>query len=232
MEKENELKNLFKEIFGSKIDSMNFKNMSENKNVIKGVLSDKCKITECKSCKNRQDRPYYKDINSIENLIIAESPGSGIEQGDLGFVFGWHEFETMEKSASSNHYGNYFFNILNLDRATTYITDAIKCYTPKELFNNSFSFCEDYLLKEIKIINPKRIIIISKHGVLQKFIKDNFKSIEIICIPHPSLQNINKIPTVGNIFKKIGEINKNRKWVALGDEILKEYGVLTQNKIQ
>lgn len=228
MHKKQEIKELYKEIFGDKIISFEYnknptdlteKSKSDNKCL-------KCK-DKCDSYKNRQDLPYFKSFENVKTIVIAESPGKGIENGELGYVFGWEQFESNSKKVREviRKYENYFFNVLNLDRNETYITDAIKCYTAKDNFSKTFSHCKPYLEEEIRILQPENILVISKQNSLKKFLNQLKEKyfFQLNIIHHPSNQNISKIKTVGEIFEKIGEMNSNEDWKNLGAKITEEY---------
>lgn len=229
MDKKKQIELLYKQIFGNKILPLEY-----GKNPIDLVQQgdDKCKKCKhnCTSYKNRQDLPYFKSFEKVKTMVIAESPGSGIEKGNMGFVFGWEQFEKDNAKKIILKYENYFFKILNLNRDETYITDAIKCYTPKNEFSNTFINCKDYLKEEIEILKPETILVISKHNSLKAYLEElkiNFSfNYNLKIIPHPSNQNMSKIKTVSDIFKEIGEWNSDEKWTKLGKQISNEYDLL------
>ena len=222
------LKKLYRRIFGEKITSLNYEiNPIE---ITKTTNNPKEKCFDCgemcNSFKYRQDLPYFKSLENIETFVIAEAPGSGLEKGKIGYVFGWECFNNEKpKHLNITKYENYFFQILKLNPENTYITDAIKCYTHKNEFKSVFSNCKNYLKEEIEILKPKNILVISKQSSLKKFLIELNKSIpfELEIIPHPSPQNISKIKTVSDIFKSLGNISGNSKWEILGKEIEIEY---------
>lgn len=208
-------------MFGKKVEAINFQEYGPSM-PLTSSMEGKC--TKCESTKCRQDLPYFQNLENIETIVIAEAPGSGDEKGDIGCVFGWQEFQTT-KSLKLISYRNFFFNVLGLNPETTYITDGVKCYTPKHGFGQAFSHCKDYLFREIEILKPKMVLAISRQGSLLNELRDNQNklSYKLEEIPHPSNQNLSKIPTVGQIFQKLGEINGNQDWVQLGERISKEY---------
>ncbi len=216
------IEKLYKEIFGNLKSELDYSNVSCAKFPIK-QHNNKC--NDCSSNEFKQDLPYFKNINNIVDFVIAEAPGKGNSNSDLGSVFGWEEWRDEKISLKLKYYKNYFFNILNLKPDETYITDAVKCYTAKNDFNKAFEECKKYLIQEIRLLNPKRIIIISKQKELEMEIRTHFdeSKYEILVIPHPSNQNTSKIPTVAEIFIKLGSINKNNNWIKLGEKIEKEY---------
>lgn len=217
---------LYREIFGSKITQLNEDGQAEKM----VTMSHENKCEKCQSKCNKQDLPYFKHLNNIDTMVIAESPGSGEENGCLGFVFGWELFEKEHSNAVIKKYENYFFEVLGLDKENTYITDAIKCYTHKNNFNKVFDECKNYLKEEINILKPKKVLLISKQNKLIDFIKSlNENSFQLHIIPHPSNQNISKIATVAEIFSSIGQLNSNEKWKKLGKEIKQEYEFLKSN---
>ncbi|SFZ90263.1 uracil-DNA glycosylase, family 4 [Flaviramulus basaltis] len=223
MNKDIKIKELFKDIYGVYFQELNQEYLIDN--------SEKSHSNKCASCgdkcisySKRQDLPYFKLTDNIKTLVIAESPASGEDINKLGYVFGWEQFGKPSK-AIIKHYENYFFKLLNLNREETYITDAVKCYSHKSNFSKAFKNCNQYLLKEIEILEPKKILVISKQSSVIKFLNENKEkyNYEITIIPHPSNQNIGKIPTVSELFIKIGELNHNEKWIRIGNEINEEY---------
>lgn len=226
MDKELRIKELFQDIYGVHFQELNqeflISNSKKNHSIKCSACGDKCI-----SYSKRQDLPYFKSINKTKTLVIAESPSKGNDINQLGYVFGWEQFGKPTR-AIIKHYENYFFNVLNLNRDETYITDAVKCYTDKSNMSKAFNNCNTYLLKEIEILRPEKILVISKHSAVIKFLKQHEKSFNYstIIIPHPSNQNIGKIVTVGEIFLKIGQLNNNKKWVRIGNEIKEEYKLL------
>lgn len=232
MSKKEKIATLYKQVFGNKVKSLNYKNSPVNL-VQETTKEDKCHKCEniCDSYNNRQDLPYFKSFEKVKTLVIAESPGRGKENGSLGYVFGWEEFEGKSTKATIINYENYFFNILNLNREETYITDGVKCYTPKNNFSKAFKECNEYLKEEIKILEPKNILVISKQPSLKKYLEElkNEFDFQLNIIPHPSTQNISKIKTVSEIFIKIGELNSNENWKEIGKKIAFEYEELQKN---
>ncbi|MBJ6369517.1 uracil-DNA glycosylase family protein [Snuella sedimenti] len=233
MNKETKIKKLFTTIYGGNFESIKPDYLKSKKEEEKQI-TDKCHNQECRnkcaSFGNRQDIPYLKNIENIKTFVVAESPAKGIDKGKLGHVFGWEYFEENSKGMIKQ-YENYFFNVLNLNRETTYITDGTKCYSHKSIFSKAFQNCKNYLSEEIDIIKPKEVLVISKQNSLIQHLKCiqakyNFK---LKVIPHPSNQNISKIPTVSEIFKTLGKINNNEKWINLGEQINEEYEILRGN---
>ncbi len=221
------IKELYTGIFGEKIIEIN-----EDGQVEKMVkTSNEKKCTKCQSKCNKQDLPYFKHLSNIDTMVIAESPGSGDENGNLGFVFGWELFGKQHDYLAIKKYENYFFEVLGLNRDNTYITDAIKCYTHKKEFNVAFKECQTYLEEEINILRPKKVLIISKQNKLMELVKslEEKYSFKLNIIPHPSNQNISKIFTVAEIFSSIGNFNSNEKWKKLGEEIQEEYEKLKKD---
>lgn len=178
-----------------------------------------------------QDLPYYKDIESVDTIVIAEAPGNAIEKGSLGYVFGWNEWKHT-KSRKLLSYRNFFFALLDLDPEKTYITDGVKCYASKADFTKVFKNCNIYLEQEISILRPKKVLMISKQTALKQFLETNKSkySYELLQIPHPSNQNLSKIPTVGEIFREVGQSTNNQNWITLGKEIEAQYNDL-RNKL-
>lgn len=229
MKKAEKLKLLFENIFGQKIESFNFEFPLKSDFPIKGEINDKCSVCKsgtsaCPSVAFRQDLPFYLNIENTDTMVIAEAPGKGIENGLLGSVFGLFKcYIEKDLSKTDKYYFNYFKKILKLDLENAYISDCLKCYTKKHDFNKSFKFCSSFLKREIEIINPKKIYWITKQVKVQSFIKQNSLESVSIIIPHPSKQNLSKIPTVAELFKSIGEIQGNDNLLAVSKSITAIY---------
>lgn len=219
-----QIKSLFKDIYGGQFDSLDQEYLM---NRPERAVVDKCYSCGeiCPSFKNRQDLPYFKSIEKVKTLIVAEAPGSGLDVGKDGFVFGWEQFENKNSRKAITSYKNYFFNVLGLAPEDVYLTDGVKCYTPKQSFTKVFENCKTYLEREIDILRPEKILVVSKQVSLIKFLKSIKEKygFSITVIPHPSNQNISKIPTVAEIFNSIGKLNGNEEWVKLGEQIKEEY---------
>lgn len=228
MSKSKDLRELYRDIFGLKIEGFNFETPISSTFPIKGEVSDKCSLCKrgenCPSLNNRQDLPFYSNINDVDTMVIAEAPGAGEENGELGFVFGWYNvYVSKNASKKDKYYYNYFEKILRLDLNKTYITDCLKCYTHKSSLNHSFEFCSEFLKREIQIVNPKRILWITRQVNIKSFIKKNgLESISMV-IPHPSNQNLSKIPTVAELFRCIGEIHGDGGLIRVSEDLSKVY---------
>lgn len=230
MNKDTQIKVLFKQIFGGDFTSLDQQYL---KSIPRRGIDDKCYScgNDCSSFTNRQDLPYFNNLDKVKTVVIAESPGSGVDKGCMGYVFGWENFGVNAKGVIK-HYQNYFFDILNLNPEEVYITDAVKCYTHKKEYSKVFQNCSNYLNQELEILKPKTVIAISKQPHLLKFLRERKDSLdyELIILPHPSKQNFGKIPTVSEIFKKIGQLNNNDKLIKLGEDIQEEYKKMTTYK--
>ena len=229
MSKIKSLEELYKDIFGSKFIGFDLTSAVNQAVHSKSTIEDKCVLCKyqnvsCPSFKNRQDLPFFKNIEQVDTMVIAEAPGKGIEEGVLGSVFGLHNFLSPKAiSLKDKYYYNYFDRILGLDMDRTYITDCLKCYTDKSDLNKSFKFCSAFLKKEIELLNPKKILWITKQVDVFEFInKNNLQEISTI-IPHPSNQNLSKIPTVAEIFDSIGEIQQSEHLKRIAKEIKDVY---------
>lgn len=226
-------KQLLHDIYGISLSRSNIENLAETKEPIVRNKEKKCKHTACLSYHNKQDLPYYQNLKIVDTLIIAESPGKSIDDGKVGAAFGLHDF-MKDIESSSKYYYNYFFKLLNLNPETTYITDALKCHTDKNKISKSFEYCNKYLQKEIEIIAPQRIILVTSHSIINNYIKKIYSG-KIISFPHPSPQNINKILTVANLFSQLGEELNKPEYCQLGKDIHNQYkaiNIVLRNKKQ
>ncbi len=223
-----QLRLLYQKVYGERVTNFNLENIQLNDDAaFSNNDAGRCCLN-CISKGCKQDIPFYQKINEIKAFMIGESPGNNSEI-NLGTVFGWKTNNDNNANITIKNYFHFFTSVLKIDLETTYITDAVKCYTPKNNFAAAFSFCQSYLREEIDILSPQIIIIISKQRALYQFLKANYNKIEILQIPHPSKQNISKIKTVAEIFKGVGEITNNQNWVNIGKLIETEYPSFKQN---
>lgn len=205
-----ELKKLYKEIFGKRVLSYNFDNPQSTK--IDSLIENnpdkefKFKCNKCKSRENMQDIPFYLNVKKCTWFIIAESPGKSSEYKNkykLNSVFGW--FNTFISNTNNkvvkNYYFDYITNFLKLNLDELYITDAVKCFTNSNnkkrkneiTLDEAFDKCKSYLEKEILLLKPKNIIWLPSSIKILKGLKEKNKR--------------------NDFFKKLLRNNNNESWL-------------------
>jgi uracil-DNA glycosylase family 4 len=240
-----DFKKLYMEIYGSRIETFNFDQpdipLNKNGHVYKKKSDENYKCNLCQS-DGMQDIPFYKSLNNIKWMVIAETPGNKKEKENhycLNSVFGW--FNRFEDKVSSKYF-SYITNFLGIKESELYITDAVKCFTSSKSkngigLNTAFKNCKHYLQKEIELLKPQHIIWLPSSISLLKHKNENkpfnifFENIlknnpdpSLLEInhyfhPHFSNQNLSKIPVVQRIFQEAGKI-KNQTQSNSGDTLI------------
>ena len=156
-------------------------------------LKDQCEsCTQCpKLVRSRKTEEWgkpvfgYGTINS-RVMLVGEAPGR-LGAARTGIPF---------KGDKSGDFLEWCLNELNLDLESIYITNIVKCLPKNTNGNNrkpsnfEVNQCIKYLVKEVEIIQPKKIICLGKtayDGVLDKSAwYPALREPEIIRIDHPS----------------------------------------------
>ncbi len=185
----------------------------------KSILLEKIKkiVINCKKCelyKNKKKVVFGQGNVNTKIIFIGEGPGK--EEDEKGVPFCGKAGKILEN----------LLNSIKLKREEIYITNVIKCRPPKNRKpkKEEIEKCSEYLLKQIKIINPEIIVclgevpfrFISKvfnlketkrlskiHGRIIKI--DNKK---IIPFFHPAyaIYNPKSLDIMKNDFKKLIEV--------------------------
>lgn len=119
------------------------------------TLKENC--NNCKKCKlhlTKGKTVFGSGSSSSDICIIAEAPGEDEQKKGEPFV------GKAGKKLDS------ILNYYKLDRNKFYITNIIKCRPPanREPGTLEKKMCEDYLVHQLRIVNPKLIICLGNHS--------------------------------------------------------------------
>ena len=158
----------------------------------------------------------------------------------------WYWIHDKQKKYSypdyfkGKQYGNLFNSIIfTFELKNAYFTNLVKCglnnngdYRPlkdynSECINNCFN---EYLLKEIKILNPRIVFCFGSY--VKKYLINNYpgkRTFSLVGLPHPSRRYLSDVFFRYLYFNLILERLYNKKIYSL-DEALQKYELFLKNK--
>lgn len=136
-------------------------------------------IKKCRKCplyKTRKHAVPGKGPKNAKIMFIGQAPG---KQEDLtGYPFIGRAGKFLDSLLQKN----------KINRKKCFITSVVKCYPPKNRIPKpaeAKTCTYEYLIKQIKIINPKTIVLMGK--VAQKYVTEEFlKNKKVIKTFHPA----------------------------------------------
>lgn len=172
-------------------------------------------------CKNQVWGNGHPDADI---MIVGENPGYQEDKQGLPFV------------GSSGKELDIYLKLCNFQREYIYITNAVKCKTPKNYTPSELEIdhCRHYLIKEIESVNPKILIILGNTAFTSLFLREpnrnrpqsialkdiigkwfRWRGIWCITLYHPAyiLRDITRRPDYFAIFKDI--VDKYREFNSL-----------------
>ncbi|WP_194766054.1 uracil-DNA glycosylase family protein [Tamlana sp. I1] len=186
------------------------------------------------------DFPIWFDWNTNKSkvMIIGRDPQRSHKDNRLiiGSPFGLANKGGRE--TSKNKYWKFTEPLLENNRV--YITDVYKLYTINSLERKKLKkekgFHYEILEKEIKAINPNKIITIGKDAQIAvstifKNKLENYKndpyvrltdSLELFFVPHISNMVLQNFIPIANLFLSIGKLKNNSTFEKIGIQILNE----------
>lgn len=158
-------------------------------------LELKAKCERCRSCpalvRSRQTEEWGLPVFGYGNLespviLVGEAPGR-LGAGRTGMPF---------KGDKSGDFLDWCLSEMGLDREQVYITNIVKCLPKNKDGNNrkptkyEVSQCIKYLVKEVELIQPKKIICLGNtayKGIYEKSAWfPSLRKPELIKVDHPS----------------------------------------------
>lgn len=147
----------------------------------------------CDLCISRTNVVDGEGSITADMMFIGEAPG--YKEDKLGKPF----------VGTSGQLLNYYINLYGWHRDHIYMTNVIKCKTPRNREPNNLEIynCKEYLINELKTVNPKLLVLFGNtaistltgySNVVKKLAGKPFKYKNMIIMPmyHPSYININK----------------------------------------
>ena len=122
--------------------------MEDNKIQLEKLRQKAQKCTNCILCQTRNKVVFSDGCETAPVMFIGEAPGQN--EDNTGIPFIGRAGQLFRKYLFETGYGNNDF----------YIANTVKCRPPKNRVpaDSEKKACEDYLLKQIEIINPKLLI--------------------------------------------------------------------------
>lgn len=113
------------------------------------------RIRNCKKCplwKTRNKAVPGEGPVNAKLMIIGQAPGA--EEDKIGRPF----------VGRAGQFLNQLLTLVNIDREKIFITSPIKCFPPqnRKPKKSEIQACLSYLKKQIKIINPQRIVLLGE----------------------------------------------------------------------
>lgn len=165
-----------------------------------------CNCDKCELAKYRNKAVPGEGAVNAEIMIIGEGPGA--ENDKTGRPFVGRGGKILDK----------YLTEAGLERDEMFLTNIIKCRMPHNATPNTsvVSACQDYLVQQIHIIQPKVIITLglpaaklmlkNKKLTLASICEDifEFETFKVLCTYHPSSIRYNKDAgrQIANTFEK------------------------------
>lgn len=113
----------------------------------------------CDLCKSRKNVLFGFGNENAKIMLVSDEPTQS--EDELGNFYQGRSGELLVKMIE---------NVLDIKKEEVYITSLVKCKSLNGATNQNFSACNDYLLKQIELINPKLIVALGDrtHSYLTK----------------------------------------------------------------
>ncbi len=164
------------------------------------ALKQEClRCKDCALCEgdNRVQEPHVFGWGNVRAKIMVVGQNPGYDETVQGRPFVGISGKTFDELLS---------NTLGIERKHIYITNTVKCYTPKNRgpYPEEMALCKHFLKREIEIIKPKIVLALgnyalqyfTKHGGISKCHGQLERSkefdVDVFPVYHPSPLNMNK----------------------------------------
>ncbi len=140
------------ELYG---DTIYVSESEENSNELNDLDQFKNEISSCNLCplgETRTNFVFGSGNSNADIVFVGEAPG---EKEDLqGVPFVGRSGKLLDKMLEA----------INLDRESVFIVNVLKCRPPKNRvpLPSEVELCEQYLKKQLEIINPKLIVTLGR----------------------------------------------------------------------
>lgn len=126
-------------------------------------LEEACnKCTKCNLCNNRNKVVIGSGNKNADLMFIGEGPGADEDIQGLPFV--GKAGKLMDKA----------FEGVGINKEEIYIANIVKCRPPnnRNPFDEEASACMEYLTSQIKLVNPKIIVLLGSVALKNIFGKE------------------------------------------------------------
>ncbi|MGB5792153.1 uracil-DNA glycosylase, partial [Poseidonibacter sp.] len=124
-----------------------------------------CHLCELSKCRKNVLFGFGNENSKI--MFINDEPSSA--EDELGFYYAGKSGELLAKMIE---------NVLNIKKEEVYITNLVKCKSSNTLNKSNVDSCNDYLLKQIELVNPSLIITLGEKTYSYLF--DNNQNFSLI----------------------------------------------------
>jgi DNA polymerase len=133
--------------------------LAERQAVLKKIAAE---ITACTKCPLHRGRTHAVPGDGRANadiLFVGEAPGFHEDQQGLPFV------------GASGRYLEQLLEMIGLTRHDVFITNIVRCRPPqnRDPLRPEIEACEDYLERQIVILQPKIIATLGRYGMAKFF---------------------------------------------------------------
>jgi uracil-DNA glycosylase len=125
----------------------NFK-LPNNLNELKSSV-DHCYL--CELSKSRKNVLFAYGNPNSDIMFIGDEPSTS--EDEMGVFYTGKSGELLSKMIE---------NVLNVKKEDVYLTNLVKCKSSMGLNNSSIDTCNDYLLKQIELVNPRLIVALGE----------------------------------------------------------------------
>jgi uracil-DNA glycosylase len=136
----------------------NFK-LPNNLNELKNSV-DHCYL--CELSKSRKNVLFAYGNSNSDIMFISDEPSNS--EDEMGVFYTGKSGELLSKMIE---------NVLNIKKEDVYLTTLVKCKSSNGLNNSCIDTCNDYLLKQIELVNPKLIVALGEK-VYSYLLKNSF----------------------------------------------------------
>ena len=127
----------------------NFK-LPNNLNELKNSV-EHCYL--CELSKSRKNVLFAYGNSNSDIIFIGDEPSNS--EDEMGIFYTGKSGELLSKMIE---------NVLNVKKEDVYLTTLVKCKSSNGLNNSCIDTCNDYLLKQIELVNPKLIVALGERA--------------------------------------------------------------------
>ncbi len=173
--------------------------MSEKIALLKELKAECMSCTTCRLHKgdSKVQKPHVFGSGNVRAkiMVVGQNPGFNETQKGKPFI-----------GAAGKNFDKFLADILELDRDHIYITNTVKCYSPKNRapYWDETDACRHFLRREIEAIQPKVILALGNYAAQYFLKKTGMKDLHgkkvwseefnvyVVPLYHPSPMNMNK----------------------------------------
>lgn len=105
----------------------------------------------CELSKSRKNVLFSYGNSNSDIMFISDEPSNS--EDEMGVFYTGKSGELLSKMIE---------NVLNIKKEDVYLTTLVKCKSINGLNNSCIDTCNDYLIKQIELVNPKLIVALGE----------------------------------------------------------------------